>query len=128
MRVPCINRLADLLLVTCLILGALLLLADEQPVVRLANADPVWATNAGTTNKGSRGRDYLAAWQSLNRALDGNDASLLDADFTGIAREKLSNTIADQQTLGLKTRYQGRQTRRQSALLLARRTIDRTAG
>ncbi|MGH9497948.1 MAG: hypothetical protein ACRD3L_02290 [Terriglobales bacterium] len=53
-------------------------------------------------------RDYLAAWRTLDRALDQNDAEQLDADFTGTAKEKLSGTIAAQQTLGLRTRYQDR--------------------
>ncbi|MFZ0284762.1 MAG: hypothetical protein WAL32_05985 [Terriglobales bacterium] len=51
-------------------------------------------------------RDYLAAWQSLSRALDENNAALLGPDFTGISREKLSDTIGDQRKLGLRTRYQ----------------------
>jgi len=95
-------------MVACLILGGLLLLAAEQPVVRVANADSVGPRTLEPQTRTAVVRDYVAAWQSLDRALDGNDASLLDADFTGIAREKLSATVADQQTLGLKTRYQDR--------------------
>jgi hypothetical protein len=41
--------------------------------------------------------------------LDENNAHLLDTDFTGLAREKLSDTIADQQKLGLRTLYLDRQ-------------------
>ena len=61
-----------------------------------------------TQTKAAVVRDYLAAWQNLSRALEENDAGLLDADFVGIAREKLSDTIQDQQKLGLQTHYQDR--------------------
>jgi hypothetical protein len=53
-------------------------------------------------------RDYLRSWQSMNAALAGNSAALLDADFVGEARDKLAATIQQQAQLGLRTRYQDR--------------------
>jgi hypothetical protein len=50
-------------------------------------------------------RDYLEAWQSLRAALEQNRAELLDHDFVGAAKDKLSGTIRDQVTLGISTRY-----------------------
>ncbi len=50
-------------------------------------------------------RDYLEAWQGMSRALQANRAELLDADFIGIAKEKLANTIHQQQQIGVQTLY-----------------------
>ena len=50
-------------------------------------------------------RDYLQAWKSLNGALQENRADLLDASFVGIAKEKLTDTVREQQALGMKTNY-----------------------
>ena len=53
-------------------------------------------------------RDYLQAWKTVGAALAGNDATLLDRDFVGGARDKLAQAIAEQAALGLHTRYQDR--------------------
>ncbi len=50
-------------------------------------------------------RDYSAAWKSLSQALEQNRADLLNANFVGVAREKLGRAIADQQRNGLRRRY-----------------------
>jgi hypothetical protein len=90
------------------ILAALAMPAVEQPAVSIANTDSVGPRTLESQTKTAVVRDYLAAWQDLSRALDENNASLLEADFTGIAKEKLSDTIVDQQKHGLRTRYQDR--------------------
>ncbi|MGB7168034.1 MAG: hypothetical protein WA374_07290 [Acidobacteriaceae bacterium] len=51
-------------------------------------------------------RDYLESWQAMDAALAQNQAGLLDADFTGTARDKLTATIQQQAALGIHTRYQ----------------------
>jgi hypothetical protein len=53
-------------------------------------------------------RDYLQAWQSVSAALEQNRVDLLDRDFVGSAKEKLTGTIQEQARLGLSTRYQER--------------------
>ena len=53
-------------------------------------------------------RDYLESWQSLGAALRQNRADLLDQDFVGTAKDKLTDTIHQQSALGLHTRYQDR--------------------
>ena len=53
-------------------------------------------------------RDYLESWQGLSAAMDGNRADLLDADFVGAAKDKLAQTIHDQERAGIHTRYQDR--------------------
>jgi hypothetical protein len=50
-------------------------------------------------------RDYLQSWQNLQSALELNRADLLDPDFAGDARGKLTKTIEDQAALGIRTRY-----------------------
>jgi hypothetical protein len=50
-------------------------------------------------------RDYLQAWHSLSGALEQNRTDLLNADFVGTAKEKLSDTIQEQAKLGIQTRY-----------------------
>ena len=51
-------------------------------------------------------RDYLESWKSFSEALDQNDAADLDQDFVGTALTKLSDTVAEQQKLGIHTSYQ----------------------
>jgi hypothetical protein len=99
-----------LLLLICLMFAGLLLIsAVEQPAVRVANLDSVGPRTLEPQTRSAVVRDYLAAWQSLNHGLYENDAHLLDADFTGLAKETFSDTIASQQELGLRTLYQDRQ-------------------
>ena len=50
-------------------------------------------------------RDYLESWQSLAAALRQNRADLLDRDFVGTAKDKLTDTIHQQVALGMHTRY-----------------------
>src|SRR5579884_2195607 len=50
-------------------------------------------------------RDYLEAWQNLRAALEQNRPALLDRDFVGTAKDKLTDTIHDQVTTGISTRY-----------------------
>ena len=50
-------------------------------------------------------RGYLEAWQSAGRRLQQNRPDLLDRDFVGTAKDKLTDTIHDQVTMGISTRY-----------------------
>ena len=50
-------------------------------------------------------RDYLESWQSLRGALAQNRPNLLDRDFVGTAKDKLTNTIREQVKIGIHTRY-----------------------
>lgn len=53
-------------------------------------------------------RDYLQSWQSLKAALRQNRAALLDPDFVGTARDKLTDTVHEQAKMGIRTRYEDR--------------------
>lgn len=51
-------------------------------------------------------RDYIESWQNLRAALEQNRTDLLGPAFVGTARDKLTETIQQQATLGIRTRYQ----------------------
>jgi hypothetical protein len=51
-------------------------------------------------------RDYLEAWQSFRAAMEQNRPDLLGADFVGISKDKLRDTIQQQASLGIRSRYQ----------------------
>lgn len=51
-------------------------------------------------------RDYLQSWKSFQQAMEQNRSDLLDPDFVGTARDKLTATIEGQAKLGIRTRYQ----------------------
>ena len=53
-------------------------------------------------------RDYGKAWQTMQQALETNNAALLDQYFTGSAKQDLANKIADQKQTGVKIRYEDR--------------------
>jgi hypothetical protein len=50
-------------------------------------------------------RDYGAAWQAMEQALDENRADALAAAFAGTARDKLAEAVGNQQKSGLRTVY-----------------------
>lgn len=52
--------------------------------------------------------DYLEAWKAMRAALDQNQPGLLNADFVGTAKDKLTETIHQQAAAGIHTRYQDR--------------------
>jgi hypothetical protein len=51
-------------------------------------------------------RDYALAWQTLEQALAENRPGLLDAYFTGFAKQDLVQRVNGQIKSGLRTRYQ----------------------
>ena len=53
-------------------------------------------------------RDYIHAWQSFHIALEQNRPELLNADFVGTAKDRLAETIQQQEKLGIRTQYQDR--------------------
>ena len=53
-------------------------------------------------------RDYLESWQAMKSALDQNRAALLNRDFEGTAKDKLSAAISAQIKAGIHTKYEDR--------------------
>jgi hypothetical protein len=53
-------------------------------------------------------RDYLDSWKSMRDALAQNRPDLLNADFVGTAKDKLTDTIHEQAAAGMHTDYRDR--------------------
>lgn len=76
--------------------------ASNNIQVNAANAQPREVEDA--TVQAIR-RDYAKAWQTLAQAMSENRADLLNASFTGIAKDKLSQAISEQTQTGLRRKY-----------------------
>ena len=92
-------------LIACSAVAVLLLSSFEQPAVRVQGADAVGPRPLEKATQTAVVRDYLNAWTSLSEALGENRAAALDAAFVGLAKEQLSETVKEQQDLGIKTGY-----------------------
>jgi hypothetical protein len=53
-------------------------------------------------------KNYIESWESLRTALEQNRPELLDRDFVGTAKQKLTDTIQQQTKLGMNASYQDR--------------------
>jgi hypothetical protein len=53
-------------------------------------------------------RDYLDSWKTMRAAFSQNADGLLAKDFTGTAKERLSDSIHQQLAAGIHTRYEDR--------------------
>jgi hypothetical protein len=98
------GRLA-ILLVGGAILIAVLLSASTGPTVHVAPMDSVGPRTMEPQTQSSVIRDYLLAWQTMDAALTQNRRDLLDAVFAGKAKEKLAETIHEQEKFGIETSY-----------------------
>jgi hypothetical protein len=90
------------------ILATLLLSADTQPGVRVAPMNSVGPRAMEGQTQSSVIRDYLLAWHTMGTAMAENRADLLDEYFVGQAKDRLSNTIREQQNIGIHTSYHDR--------------------
>jgi len=91
-----------------LIAGTTFAFAADQPAVRIEPTNLPGPRPLEKQTEAAAIGDYLRAWQSLRLALEQNQADLLDADFIGTAKDKLTDTIQEQTKLGIRTRYQDR--------------------
>jgi hypothetical protein len=82
-----------------------LLAGSDEPAVHVEAADPSSPRELEAQTQEAVVRDYLLAWQTMNRAMQANQPELLDATFVGVAKEKLADTIREQQKLGIQTHY-----------------------
>jgi hypothetical protein len=87
------------------IFAAIFVFGSDQPAVRVEPTDSLGPRTLEKQTKGAVIRDYLQAWNSLSRAFEQNQGDILDADFVGVAKEKLEDTIREQARLGIQTRY-----------------------
>lgn len=97
--------MTKLALVMCAVFGLTCSLRADQPTVRLEPPNLQGPRVLNEQTKAAVVRDYLQAWQSLRGALEQNRVDLLNRDFVGTAKDKLADTIHDQVTMGISTRY-----------------------
>jgi hypothetical protein len=112
MRTILLRYISVLLAVAVLLLGvvAYRLRAtadDELPRVEL-NADNIGPRAIEDLTSKSVPRDYALAWQSMEQAVAENNPGLLDAYFTGLAKQDLTQRVNSQIQSGLHTRYTDR--------------------
>ena len=93
------------ILIASSIFAAILVFASDQPAVRVQPTESLGPRTLEKQTKAAVIPDYLQAWSSFSRAFEQNRADILDADFVGVAREKLEDTIREQAKLGIQTRY-----------------------
>jgi len=91
--------------VICSVFALTLTLGASQPTVRVEPGDLQGPRALNDQTREGVVRDYLQAWQSVSAALQQNRPELLDRDFVGTAKDKLTDTIHDQVTTGISTRY-----------------------
>jgi hypothetical protein len=84
---------------------ALAAYAAEQPRVHVQPTDSGGACQVAPSTQTAVIHNYLQAWQSMAAAFEQNAPAGLDADFLGIAKEKLAAAVHQQQALGLKAHY-----------------------
>jgi hypothetical protein len=82
--------------------------AAAQPEVRVEPSNFKGPRPLEDQTRAAAIRDYLKSWQSFRAAFDQNSPAILDADFVGTAKEKLTATVRQQAALGIRTRYQDR--------------------
>lgn len=83
-------------------------LAGDQPAVRVEPADLHGPRHLQEQTANAAIEDYIGAWQQMSKALDENRADLLNRDFIGNAKDKLTETINGQRAAGVHTRYRDR--------------------
>lgn len=78
--------------------------ADSLPQVKL-NADGIAPRSIEELTGRNVTRDYAYAWRDLAAASQSNRPALLNDYFTGFAKDKLTQRIADQRRTGVTIRY-----------------------
>lgn len=96
------------LLVFCVVFGTSSGCGFSQATVRVEPANLQGPRPLPEQTGTAAIRDYLQSWQSLRVALEQNRTDLLDSSFVGTAKDKIAETIQQQATLGIRTRYQDR--------------------
>ena len=97
--------MTKLVLVMCSMLAITFSLRADQPSVRVVPPNLQGPRQLNEETQAAVVRDYLQAWQSVGVALQQNRADLLNRDFVGTAKDRLLDTIHDQVTMGISTRY-----------------------
>ncbi len=96
------------ILILCTVFGAAPDIAVAQASVRVDPANLQDSRPLQEQTATAAIHNYLQSWQSLQSAFEQNRADLLDTDFVGDAKDKLTNAIRQQASLGIRTRYRVR--------------------
>ncbi|HZQ19520.1 MAG TPA: hypothetical protein VFA90_12420 [Terriglobales bacterium] len=112
MRTTVLRYISILLAVAVLVLGVVAYhlratADDELPHVEL-NTDNIGPRPIEDLTSKSVPRDYALAWQTMEQAVTENNPGLLDAYFTGLAKQDLIQRVNSQIQSGLHTRYTDR--------------------
>lgn len=94
-----------LVLIAYLMAATLVLAAPSRPEAPTGSHDAVGPRPLETQTRASVERDYLLAWQSMGRALSENRPELLNEYFVGVAKDKLADTVREQQNTGIHMIY-----------------------
>ena len=78
--------------------------SNSVPQVRV-NADSIGPRPIEELTGKNVARDYAFAMRDLETGLSANDASVLDDYFTGFAKDRLRQRIADQKAANIRVRY-----------------------
>ena len=92
-------------LIVCSVFAAIFVFAADEAGVRIEPTNTVGPRPLEKQTETAVVRDYLKSWRSMSVALEQNRTDLLDADFVGTAKQKLSDTVREQARLGVETRY-----------------------
>jgi hypothetical protein len=82
--------------------------AGAQANVHLKSPDPNGTQTLQQATAAAAVHNYLQAWEGFRSAFEQNRADLLNRDFIGDAKDKLSQTIQQQTAIGIHTIYQDR--------------------
>jgi hypothetical protein len=95
-------------LFACAVIGAVSAMAAAQATVQVRASHLEGPRPLAEQTAKAVIQDYVESWQTLHSALDQNRADVLDRDFVGTAKDKLTETIQQQAKLGMRTSYQDR--------------------
>ena len=96
----------ELAILTALILGGSAAYSADQPSVNIQPTAAGGSCQIAQSTQTAVIRNYLQAWRNMATAFGQNTPGSLDSDFVGVAKEKLSAAVRQQQQLGLTTHYQ----------------------
>ena len=91
-----------------LVIATPLAFGADQPSVQVKPPDVHGPRPIADQTAEAAVRDYLESWQAMKSALDQNRASLLNRDFEGEAKDKLTAAISSQMKAGIHTKYEDR--------------------
>lgn len=98
----CTYRGARIVMAACAF-SALLVCAQQLPEVHL-DADGLAPRPIEQLTGTTVAQHYAQAWRTMADALESNRADLLADEFTGIAKDRLAQRVAEQKSAGLHTR------------------------